>query len=77
MNDPITILHALSADDGTFLAEVEVEDSTGVCEIITPDDSSFCICFSRREIRNEVAAYLGLDDEEVYLTDEDESRILY
>lgn len=75
--DTITTYHALAADDGRFLAEIELEDSTGVAEISTLDDSFFAIVNGVRELVNEVAAYLGIDDSEVYLTDEDETEILY
>lgn len=72
----MTTYHALSAEDGRFLAEIELEESTGVAEIVTTDDSFFAIVFKTRELINEVAAYLGIDDSEVYLTDADESRIV-
>lgn len=74
--DDLTTYHALAVDDGRFLAEIEVEDSTHVAEIITPDDNGYTLVFSFRDMRNEVAAHLGIDDEDVYITDEDETTII-
>lgn len=71
------LYHALHATTGDFLAEVDREVESGVCEIVTLDDSAFVIAERLPEIRNEVAAFLGIDDEDVYLTDEDESEIIY
>lgn len=76
MND-IRIYHALRSDDGNFLAEIQLEKQTGVAEIVTPELSSFAFVGGRREICDEVAAILGIDVGDVYLTNEDDTAILF
>ena len=72
----VTVYHAF-ADDGRFLAEIEVENSSGIAEIITTDDSTMTCVNGLAELCDEVAFFLGMNHNFVYITDEDESEVLY
>ena len=75
-DEPIvpTLLRAFRSKDDLFLAEIELWDE--IAEITTVDDSFHALCPYVTDVRNEVAAYFGYDDDEVYVTNYDKTEII-
>lgn len=74
--------HVLSADDGSLLAEIELAD--GIAEMYNTYTEFGTDIFTGldgeilyAELHDWATAILGIDHEDAYLTDEDETETLW
>ena len=72
----MTTLHVLDAYTGEFLGGLERRFGSEY-ELYTPDDSTYFNAGSIEEAHDEACFFLGIGHDECYITDEDETKIVY